>query len=169
MHLITVQSKHVLDILLQGKVYRSAGAKGNLAQSYKYLEDMYGYSSAPIFCGKIGSLCEFSGIHTENAYILQLNVPNNYCKVQSYYDWCDVIYYMEDPEEWDSEELSLDTYISNVVEGNYIDDNTPVQVTIPYILPEWLIDYTPYTVKFDSMHNGSGGSNILKTIDFYKS
>ena len=167
MKLITVQSKKVLNTLLDGKVFIAGKNQGYLADSYAVMQEYYDYDFTPIFCGKVGSLCEFYGITTTDAYILQLDVPDKFCNFQSYYDWCDVIYYMEDPEEWHHPDVTLDEYIDQVLAGDYIDPRSPIQVTIPYILPEWLDDYISYTGKFDRMHNGSGGNNKLHTLRYY--
>lgn len=171
MKLITIQHASVLNLLKNNNTYyadflRILDNKSNLVEPYRLIMSHYNYSSVPIFCNVLNRRAEFYGANTENAVIIELDVPDDLVKIQSYYDWVDVIYFMEFPNELDG--MNIDKFAKDVLEGmNVDDDRRAIQATIPYIKPEWLVGSYKLTSKFTDLHYGSGGRNIL-TENSYK-
>lgn len=172
MKLITIQHVNVLKTLKKGNTYyanfeRIRGRASNLIEPYKAMMVHYNYSYVPIFCGVVNRYAEFYGATTENAIIIELNVPDNLVKTQSYYDWSDVIYFTEFPNEAGSG-FNLKKFTRDVLDGlNTEKDTTAIQAVIPYVKPEWVVDTHKLTNKFLGLHCGSGGRNIL-TENSYK-
>ena len=174
MKLLTIQNVEVYRQLNRKQVYRASidnikldeNGYSNLTKPYQMMMEQYGYSNIPIFCSVLGRKCEFYGARTKNALLLELDVPDTEIKLQSYYDWVDVIYFTELPEDWEGNDL--EQFIKDTLNGlNTDNQNTAIQATIPEIRPEWLKGYYKLTDKFFSLHYGSGGSSIL-TESSYK-
>ncbi len=169
MKLITIQHKNVLDQLLSGNKYVATRKVENFLQSaYNTLKKEYNYENNPVFACPIDRYCEFMGASTEDTYLIELDVPDEFIKLQNYYEWSDLIYFSESPEDWDSDIADLENFIKDTLNGNRTEDKDEIiQATIPYIEPSWVISYHELTKKFINKHIGSGGNNILKEIENY--
>ena len=118
----TIQNRKVLDTLLSNKIHFSKRDKiDNLTEPYKKMSEYYNWGSSPIFCCEVGRYSNFYGANCEDAVLLTLDVPDDLVKRQIYYDWSDVVYYTEFPNEW--EYGSFDKYIWSFVNNKvqYID------------------------------------------------
>ena len=176
MRLITIQHKSVLDTLRKDGVYR-AYAKfipENLIEPYEFMMQTYQYSHPPIFLNKVGQRCEFYGASTGPDYIaIEFEIPDNLVSHQRYYDWVDFIYFTESPNEFPD---SYNTNIFPTVKsfGKYVLTNTEeiskdhaYQFTVSELRAEWIRDIADDTTKLE-IHNGSGGSYVLKPLSEYK-
>ena len=169
--LITVQSKEVADSLLKGNIHYARKREDYFLQPvYNKMCEAYGYENNPVFAGVVGRRCEFLGAPREESYIIEIDVPEELVKIQNYYDWSDMIYYTEEPKEWAmGSEYPLKEFFKNTLEGkNTHKKSSVIQATIPYIDPNWVHDIIPLTEKFNDLHIGSGGNNVLMTLEFYK-
>ena len=169
MKLITIQHKNVLDQLLASNKYIATRRVENFLQSaYNTLKKEYNYKNNPVFACPIGRYSEFMGADIEGTYLIELDVPNEFVKLQNYYEWSDLIYFSESPEDWDSDLLSLKNFIKETLAGNETEsEDDVIQVTLPYIDPAWVVSSHKITGKFIDKHIGSGGTNILKELDYY--
>ena len=171
--IITVQHKNVLDKILSDGIYYAntekyvAENRSNLLEPYQYLMHEYGYKHFPIFGCQIGYHCEFYGADcSENSTLIELSVPTNEVKIQNYYDWTDLIFYMERPEEWQQITYPFKQFFKDTLHPT--DECRVHQVTMERIKKTWITDTFPVTEKFSERHNGSGGGNILHELLFYK-
>lgn len=164
MVLVTVQNKKVFDTLAHNAYYAPAVKSDNLKSPYQMMCKHYKWDiTAPVFACVKGKYCNFFGCNTENAYILTLNVPDNIVKLQDYYNWVDIIYFTEFPNEWESS-MSFTEFTAKTLDGLGTDDpRSTIQATIPYIRPEWLTSYKPFTENFNK-YIGSGGNTKLEDI-----
>lgn len=164
MKLVSIQNQIVLRILQDWKPYFARPTKtSNLVSPYKAMMDYYGWQDTPIFGCVEGKRSEFYGANfEEDSVALILEVPDNEVKLQCYYWWTDLIYFMEHPDEWGDQPDSLSEYSEKtLLSGVHANEpNVVVQATIPYILPEWLVDYKES--KYFEKYNGSGGRNVLQ-------
>lgn len=177
--IITIQGKDVLDKILSEGIYyadtetyiASSETKSNLLKPYQYLSHEYGYKHFPIFGCVVGHYCEFWGANTvKNSVLLHLSVPRDEVKVQDYYDWVDLIFFMENPQEWNKKDGPIEQFFRNVL---YTEDlqqpsRRPRQITIECIKKEWVLDTCTINQKFIKYHYGSGGSNVLLKLSAYK-
>lgn len=175
--IITVQQKWILDKILSDGIYYAdtekyiAEKKSNLLKPYKYLMHEYGYEHFPIFGCHIGYYCEFYGANCDkDSVLIQLSVPADKIKIQNYYDWTDLIFYMERPEEWINQDTyPLEQFFQDVLHQNDSECSARVhQITMDRIEKAWITDTFPVTKKFSKLHDGSGGNNILHEMSFYK-
>ncbi len=147
MELLTFQDKRVLECLLAGRVYFAdiSRASANLIKPYEYMRDFYKWESCPVFCMPCGSNGTRYGGCSKEGVLLGLDVPKDIVRLQYYYDWTDVIYFTEFPEEF------ADTFDTNVIPtlNDYADlvmtgvdqgSYNIFQATIPCIKPEWLVE-----------------------------
>ncbi len=157
MQLITFQHESVLKQLLDNKRYTAdySRVSSNLIKPYQYMQKYYKWKDCPIFCCPVGTYNSGGfGYKTKNAVVLELNVPDYLVKLQYFYDWTDVAYFMEFPDQF---EETFDTNIVPTIEdfanrvfmhedqGSY----DTHQATIPYIDPDWVDQYlTGEDVKF---------------------
>lgn len=165
MILITVQHKNVYDILAHNEIYHAPTVRHeNLKRPYQMMYEHYNWNiKAPIFACVQNRRCNFYGCDPDDAYILTLNVPDKIVKLQSYYDWVDVIYFTEFPGEWNKNNslISFEQFVRDTLDGlNVNDPYQTVQATIPCIRPEWLVKYEPFNDDF-SQYIGTGGNSIL--------
>lgn len=169
MKLITVQHKNVLDQLLTGKKYTATKKVLNYLQStYDTLKKEYNYENNPVFACPIGRYSEFMGADIEGTYLIELDVPDEFVKLQNYYEWSDLIYFSESPEDWDADLLDLHTFIQETINGYKTNSKEDIiQATLPYIDPTWVVSSHKITNKFIDKHIGSGGANILRELDYY--
>ena len=175
--IITIQGKEVLDKILSEGIYYAdtetyvSEKKNNLLKPYQYLCHEYGYKHFPIFGCAVGHYCEFYGANDkEDSILLHLSVPADEVKVQDYYDWVDVIFYMEQPQEWNENDGPLEQFFQDVLHTEYLQQpsHRARQVTIECIKKEWIMDTCDINQKFFKSHYGSGGSNILLSLSAYK-
>lgn len=164
MKLITIQDINVFKQLKQNNVYYSdlsrLNNKSNLIKPYKIMMNHYGYLHVPIFCCVIGRYSEFFGAKIEDGIILELDVPKDIVKLQVYYNWSDIIYFTEYPNEWSGSDINK--FIIDTLNGYETDsDKHAIQAVIPYIHPEWLKGSYIISPKFLELYYGSGGNNIL--------
>lgn len=161
----SIQNKQVLQTLLNNKIHYSDrniyNLPDNLQKPYDRMSKHYGWDHWPIFGCEVGRYCEFYGAIYENSVLLTLTVPDIIAKRQIYYDWTDLIYFMERPNAWESGSFS--EFIKNTLDGKNTDKKTAIiQVTLPYIKPEWLVKYENISEQFIKDHIDSGGSYILE-------
>lgn len=165
MLVISIQNKEVLNTLLSGKTHiaKSTTIK-NLSEPYEKMRTYYNWDNTPVFGCVIGKYAEFYGANSENAVVLKLNIPDNIIKLQPYYDWSDVIYFMEVPSEWETGDF--DTFVRETLDGKRLEteDDLAVQATFPYIDPKWLVDYKDACDTNIDHYNGSGGNYILEDM-----
>lgn len=173
MNIISVQRKNVLDKILSENTYYAdtekliTERKSNLLKPYQYLINEYGYSHFPIFGCPIGRYCEFYGADcNKNSVLIQLSVPDREIKTQDYYNWTDLIFYMERPEEWTCG-YPLEQFFQDALRQTP-SAHRAQQITVDRIEKAWITDTYPVTEKFTKLHNGSGGNNILHELSFYK-
>lgn len=120
------------------------------------MNERYGWNMDhyPIFACAVGYRCEFYGCHCTNAVILTLDAPDEVYRLQSYYDWTDLIF------DCEYESSVTESTISNALYNDGHDYVT--QVTLPYIKLSWIVGYMSYNQRFGNKHVGSGGNNILE-------
>lgn len=182
-NIITVQHKNVLNKILSDGVYYAdtekyiAEKRSNLLKPYQYLINEYGYEHFPIFGCEIGYNCEFYGADCgKDSMLIQLNVPADKVKIQNYYDWTDLIFFMENPQEWQGKmgKDIVPRFNTYPLEQFFKDTLHPAQAcrvhqaTIECIEKAWIEYAMPVTEKFCKLHNGSGGNNVLNKLPFYK-
>lgn len=165
MKLVTVQNVEVVKQLRRGNTYYAELSRiegeSNLSNAYQVMMGHYGYSHAPVFGCVVGRRAEFYGANLDNSVLLELEIPDDVVRLQSYYDWSDVIYFLEFPYEWNGDDF--DKFVANTLNGfGTADMKCTVQAVIPYILPEWLKEVYDLNVKFVDMHYGSGGCHVLQ-------
>lgn len=158
----TIQNREVLECLQKNMIhYAKSTAVDNLIKPYNRMMEHYGWTHSPVFGCAVGKRCEYYGARTTDAVVLTLDVPDDVVKCQVYYDWVDVIFFTMYFNEWSGGEF--DVFVNNVLNGVGIDNpRSAIQVTMPYIKPEWLVSYEPINDEFIDNYVGSGGQNILK-------
>ena len=177
--IITVQRKAVLDKILTDGIYYADTEKyiaekaPNLLEPYRYLMREYGYKHFPIFGCQIGYYCEFYGAKCdEKSVLIQLSVPVDEVRLQHYYNWTDLCFFIEVPREWEQDEYPLEQFFKDTLHQNNIQHPTEDchvhQVTMERIKKTWITDTFPVTEKFSELHDGSGGGNILHELYYYK-
>lgn len=167
--LLTIQHKDVLKQLQEGKTFYADMKRVPENRIAPYLDLMvaYGYIDCPVFAGVVGRKSEFYGAKTEDSVILELIVPEEEVKLQNYYDWSDIIYYIECPSEWNGN-ISIGEFEEKVFLQTKFNKDEVIQATINRIEPVWLAGYSNFvSEKFISEHLGTGGRNTLKDIEKY--
>lgn len=88
MRVITIQSRVVLMMLKRyGKftVPNNVPVSENLIKPYKFMMKHYRYSNRPIFMCPVGYHANFGGAKIVDACIIELDIPDRFCKIQDYY------------------------------------------------------------------------------------
>lgn len=178
---ITVQHKRVYETLIKKGVYRAEEkyVSENLVKPYKFMMNKFGWTNIPIFLGPVGYNSEFSGARFESDYIaMEFDIPDEYVKIQRYYDWSDFIYFTEIPWEFegvfDTKKFpTLESWANTIMDisedlASAIEFKDPLQFTVPELRKEWLIDINSNLLKLDKKHNGTGGRAILQSLKRYK-
>lgn len=101
MKVITIQHKSVLRALIKDEEFRAnyKMVSENLVKPYQFMQKQFGWKSCPIFLAPVGHYAEFGGAKFDKDCIaIELNIPDELCKVQLYYDWSDFIYFPEFPQ-----------------------------------------------------------------------
>ena len=164
MKVASIQNKAVLDTLLSGNIYKADinRVSKNLIEPYNHMQKLYGWSTCPIFAAPVGYRVEFFGCRVGGGVLIYLDVPDEFIRFQPYYSWTDFIFYIENPDEEVPDASVIEYNISKPV--NY----EAIQVTMPFIKPEWISCYMKCIPKrFLETHDGSGGRNVLLNIDYY--
>jgi hypothetical protein len=163
---ITLQHKSVIDTLKKKKIYTAdiKRVAENLRQPYNLMMQVYNYKNCPIFLSPEGYLVEMYGAQTKNVVAIELEIPTNELMLQNYYDWSDLIYFMEFPKEVNG---NITEFINGTLKSPRIAKNTVCQCTTDRLKPEWLRDYTFEVDNILQAHHGSGGENRLRKLSWY--
>lgn len=158
MECVTIQSRIVLNKLLSGKEYIADFnnvAGENLLVAYKRMMQEYKYSDCPIFLSPIvpGFKNYMHGANTmKDVVIMKFSIPDEFVKIQIYYDWSDIIYFLETKGEWEdiNPHYDFEDYIRNTLSDTITisDTNKYYQITTQILKPEWLIGFAEITVDF---------------------
>lgn len=158
MKLITIQNSAILnDLKRTGKYIADfSRVSENLVKPYHRMSDYYGWNTCPVFCAPVNECVCFYGCKPDDGVAIQLEVPEGIVRLQYYYDWTDLIYFTEFPNEFaDTFNLAIvpniDAFAKQVLDFSYQGGYNIVQATLPYIESEWIekISYQPnniYTV-----------------------
>lgn len=173
MRVITIQRIEVIEQLKKNGKYRvddNAPIGSNLIKPYKFMMKHYGYSTRPIFMCPIDTCANFGGACTEKAFVIEMEIPDRFCKVQDYYMWSDFIYFMELPNEWEKFNgcETVEQY------GHYLLDinkngfncgkDAVYQVTTQFIHKNWIKKIIPINEAFIDAYVNTGGINRLSSI-----
>lgn len=166
MYLVSIQSKAVLDILKNNEIYYAKKTTNkDLRSPYDRMSKHYKWTSSPIFACVVNRRYDFYGANFDNSIILVLKVPKSIVKLQVYYDWTDMIYYMKHQTEW--ELGNLNNFISTTLDGYRTNKRSePIQATIPYIKKEWLINTKIIDKDFIDKYIKNSNNKILSKVDF---
>jgi len=147
MKCITIQHKNVYDTLLSTGIYHASidRVHENLKEPYLFMQKHFGWSNVPIFLAPVGYYAEISGAKFHNdPIVIELDIPDEVCKIQHFYDWTDFIFFMEFPDEFGN---VFDTNVFRRLEdwgATIMDiklsnhDKEAVQITAPYLKKEWI-------------------------------
>ena len=177
MRCITVQHIAVLDELNTTGVYHAdiSRVAPNLVAPYQKIMQFYQFEHCPIFLSVVGRRAEMYGARTGRDYVaLEFEVPDDIAKYQDYYDWCDLIFWVESPKEFDPENFNaklnihtVEDYANFVFRTGTIDTWRAVQAVVPELRKEWLLYTTRDLHKLEDRHIGSGGANMLLPLSSY--
>lgn len=172
MRVITIQSKEVLaQINKTGKytVSNNVPISDNLIKPYKFMMKHYKYKNRPIFMCPVGYKVEFGGAKIKDACIIELEIPDRFCKIQDYYCWSDFIYFTEIP--WEFEEFNgcktveqFGMYVLDMYKEGFSNRNIIYQVTSQFLLKSWIRKIIPINSEFIDKYADVGGKNVLKSI-----
>lgn len=173
MRVITIQKLIVLQTLKVNKTYYvndNAPIPSNFIKPYHFMMKHYGYSNRPIFLCPVGYYVNFGGAKLNDAYIIELDIPDRFCKIQDYYGWSDLIYFTEVP--WEYTEFrgcknveQFGKYVLDMYKNGF-DKNTNIvyQVTTQFLLKSWVKKIIKINDNFVDKYVDTGGTNILKSI-----
>ena len=163
MILKTIQHIKAVGALRAGETYYALPSEApNRIEPYRIMQKHYKYEHTPVFACVQGKYSNFYGAMTSPEHILlTLNAPDDQVKLQSYYNWSDIIYFMEFPNEWNNKDIPFSNFIKDTLDGTNIRSCSAIQATLPYIRPEWLMTVKPLTEKFLQNYYGNGGNRIL--------
>lgn len=169
---ITVQHKSVLNMLENNEVYRADINRvcDIRRAAYSLMMQTYGYQSCPIFLAPIGKRVELYGAKfTKDHVAIELNVPIGDVRIQEYYEWADLIYFLEWPDEFaPSIYQSVSDFGKDVLLNTQaMDGRGPYQLSTESLRKDWIVGVLWDLDKLDELHNGSGGNNTLKELSFY--
>lgn len=185
MKVITVQHKSVLETLNNTGEYRASedNISDIMVKPYRFMQKHFGWKSIPIFLSPVGHFVEMGGAKFDRDVVaIELDIPDDLCKVQLYYDWSDFIYFTEQPWEF-KDAFNVDQYDSvedwaktildransttyNIKDADAHED--ALQVTVEMLRKEWITDTSEELVKLDEEHNDSGGTSKLKELKHYR-
>lgn len=152
MHLITLQSRKAIPVLLNKKPFISdfehiLSSKVELTEhrelyektklkAYQLLMKQYDYKNPPIFCCIVDTIADFDLISSKkDKIIIEMEVPDEYVKVHGFENWAYIYYLIY--KNYLTE--SIYDMLKNGLDGKNIDYNQAVQAVIPYINPEWVL------------------------------
>lgn len=171
MQVVTIQHKKVLESLENTGVYQAEMSRvpDNRKQAYQDMCEYYGWDHCPVFGCELGHELHLDDGRCEDGVALQLEVPDMYARRQHYYDWSDVIYFLEFPNEFnDTFDLTkvpdIKTYEKFVFDFIYLGSYDIVQVTMPFLKKEWItaVSYNPLAVVEQSRHD-----DVLRSLCEY--
>lgn len=140
----------------------------NLARPYRFMMSEYDYNTCPIFLAIEGHYAEMYGAKTKpDCIALEFDIPDALVKKQDYYDWTDVIFFMEYPEEYSTNKNDVYEYARQVLHQNEFEQKRALQATVSELRQEWLIDTLPCPDLLIKKHVGSGGRDILQSLHNY--
>lgn len=145
----------------------------NLVKPYQTMMEKYGFHYCPIFLCGPGFKAEFYGAKfDENHIAFEFEIPDALVRIQDYYNWTDLIYFTENPEEFhdsydENKFPTLDNFADFVL-NTTPDEDRVHQFTVEKLKYRWLRSICCDLSKLDELHNGSGGANKLKPLDFYR-
>lgn len=178
MKCITIQSRKVLDEVLQYGDYKNRenrGANEELKNGYEMMKRGYRYEGYPIFMGIVGKKVEFYGVDFEKDLVaIEMDIPKNEIKMQDYYNWTDYIYYSRYQKEFDEVFVGfkdVDDYgkamLEQGVDKERLGKIDVYQGTVEVLKKEWITAIGFNLTKLNREHNGSGGNNKLKELKDY--
>lgn len=171
MQVITIQHNSVLEYLKFENVYHAEMSRvpENRKPAYRDMCSYYGWGFCPVFGCEIGKPSHLDDGKWDNGVAIQLEVPDTVARRQYYYDWSDVIYFLEFPDEFkDTFDLTkvpdMKTYEKLVFD--FVDQGgcRDVQVTMPILKKEWItaVSYNPLAVI-----EGSRYDDVLHPLKKY--
>ena len=148
MKLATIQHKKILKPLIKNRIHIAdfnhifddiEKDYSSLNAAYQFMMNHYGYKDPPIFCCVVGKISDFRNTKNyKNIILFELDVPDEFVKLQSFYDWNNIVWYIENMTRYTRHE-PFDEYHRNVLNGLNLDEYGAVfQATIPYINPNWI-------------------------------
>lgn len=160
MRCITIQDKEVLKILIEKKEYYTdrKPKHENLIEPYEFAKKIYEFRHMPIFLVPEDGIATFVGATLENSVAITLDIPDELIRRQFYYEWTDLIYFIENPEEFedvfDTDKYpSVEEYGKEILLNPIGDGYIETQLMVERLSVDWLIgiDYEPQVVfdKFE--------------------
>jgi hypothetical protein len=134
------------------------------------MANIYGYSNCPIFLSPVGQFVEFCGAKFDDDHVaIELDIPEDKAKIQRYYDWSDFIYFLDEPDDFSSNKHNsvMDFGKDVLLSCDSMGDDEAYQIVVDELHKEWIIGTTDHLDRIDELHNGSGGENILRNLNFY--
>lgn len=153
MILWTFQNERVVDIINNNGIHvltweqlKLFSPYTHVWQFYKDLSNRLKYNNAPIWTfytydgEAIANANEFKKhCYHNNGVLLNLDVPDDFVSLTSYFDWSDYIFYSEELLYRDTEKNRSMKKLS--WENTFkINDADRIQALIPYIKKEWVVD-----------------------------
>lgn len=172
MQVITIQKLTVLQTLKTKGVYYvsdDAPIAPNLIKPYNFMMKHYRYQHRPIFGCPVWKYCNFGGTDIEDSYIIELIIPDRYCKIQDYYCWSDFIYFTELPYEFEQfngmntvEEFGK--YVLDMNKSGFKNRDACYQVTSQFLHKNWVRKVIKMNETFRKSYIDNGGNAILYSI-----
>lgn len=173
--LISIQHKSVLEKLLNDERYIADWTRvaTNQIEPNQYMRNFYGWDYCPVFGCPVGTGYASFGFKTNNAVVLELEVPEDIVKLQYFYDWTDVIYFMEFPDEFqevfDTNIVpTIESFADRVLRFENQGSYNVFQATIPYIDPDWLVRYLNNKKDVQAYLNQVEEERIIISLDEFK-
>ncbi len=138
---LTLQGKSVLDKLLNKETYYANPNYGMYPKQYKTLAKKLGYTSGPIFSVPLDNTyaldTTFPDMNDDIVY-LKLEVPLNEVWIQDFDIWSDYLGITSVEGECEESDMVL----NHLLQKRSIDIITHPEIVLPYIKPEWLLEYS---------------------------
>lgn len=146
----TIQDKSILNILMVKKIYYTyrLPRDDNLKTAYEFAKNIYNFKSTPIFLVPANGVpITVYGCTLNNSIGLELNIPDKYLKIQDYYNWVDIIYFLdkENRDEFYSV-YNLNLYSNpedmakDVLLNSKISIERENQLMVEYLKYEWIVN-----------------------------
>ncbi len=173
MRVITVQHKNVVMQLAKNGKYAVASnvpVSDNLVEPYKFMMKQYNYKNRPIFMCPVGHHVNFGGAKIKDTYLLELDIPDRFCKIQDYYGWSDFIYFTEIPYDYEpfngcETVEQFGKYVLNMYKNGFGNNkNVVYQVTTQFLRKSWVKKVVPLNDAFINEYMDNGGAAVLKHI-----
>ena len=181
MRVITVQHKDVYKGLRKDGISRATEeyVSENLVKPYRFMQTYFRWESTPIFLGVVGHNVNYGGAKfDENSIAMEFEIPDEYVKIQRYYDWSDFIYFTELPWEFNDTcnvekfgsvnewALTIMNIKHDIARAARFRD--PLQASVEMLNIDWLVDTLENLDKFQQDYNDNGGVNVLESLSKYK-